>query len=230
MSYTPPQPDRESVDPEERPAYDRVIRRQTAYRYDEFEKILPAAAAEGLPGDRIQPYFGALLNSPLIADHISELGVVHRTRGERSDSYTHADREWADMVLSQEMGCNMVYVVHMPDAVAVGVRPEAIKALREGRYEDMTPEERQLAEYVRAVLDGQVTEEMFKGVQERLGVRGVVEYTAIVTHLIMTLRMIQAFGVPEPSDSDVDDMLARLLEGSVELPDPTARVPSLELA
>src|SRR5437868_5286033 len=66
MPYTPPQPERDQVDPEERAAYDRVIRRQTAYRYDEFEKILPATAAEGLPGDRIQPYFGALLNSPLI--------------------------------------------------------------------------------------------------------------------------------------------------------------------
>ena len=44
MPYTPPQPERDEVDPEERAAYDRVIRRQTAYRYDEFEKILPATA------------------------------------------------------------------------------------------------------------------------------------------------------------------------------------------
>jgi hypothetical protein len=173
MSHTPNVPDRDDVRPEERDAYDRVFARQDAYNYAEFVKSMPhpvEAWAEG----RIQPYFGALLNSPLIADHISELGVVYRTRGEHGDSYSHADREWIDMVLCQEMGSNEVQYVHVFDAVAVGVRPEAIRALRQNRDEDLTADERQLAEYVRAVFRGTVTTEQYQGMERRIGVRGAV--------------------------------------------------------
>src|SRR6202022_201477 len=94
--------------------------------------------SEGLPIEHLQPYMGAMLNSPLIMNLVSELGVVLRTRGEQGNSFAHADREWVDMVLAEEFGCWGVYYGHMLDAVAVGVRPEAIKALREGRDEDLT--------------------------------------------------------------------------------------------
>ena len=82
--------------------------------------------------------WGRCLNSPLFMDLISELGVVARTRGEHPDSYSHAEREWADMVLSEELQAWGVYYAHIWDAVAVGVRPQAIQALRQGRDEDLT--------------------------------------------------------------------------------------------
>lgn len=224
MPHTPPVPDRDAVRAEEREAYDRVHARQDAYDYAEFVKSMPHPVDAWAAG-RIQPYFGALLNSPLIADHISELGVLYRTRGEYGDSYSHADREWIDMVISQEMGSNEVLYIHIFDAVAVGVRPEAIRALRRGDDDELTDAERQLAEYIRAVFGGTVTSEAYRGIEARFGVRGAVEFTAFVGHLMMTLRLIQAFGIPDRPDAHVDELIDGIIAGTIELPDSHARVP-----
>jgi hypothetical protein len=243
VAHTPPQPHRSAVRPEEVDAYDRVVARQKAYDYGAFLQLVPAehrnafADAAGLadsgaecdPADRIQPYMGAMLNSPLFMDLISELGVVARTRGEHPDSYSHADREWVDMVLCEELGAWGVYYGHIWDAVAVGVRPEAIKALRQGRDEDLTREELQLARYIRQVLRGTVTGDSYRAIERRLGRRGAVEYTALITFLIMTIRNMQAFGTQDAIPRDfVDDLIDRVIAGSVELPDAKARIPQLE--
>jgi hypothetical protein len=206
--------DRSAVPAAELAAYDRVNQRQTAYAY-----ARPAGQEAG-------PYFGRLNHTPLIADHISELGVLYRRIGETGTSYAHADREWVDMVLCQELRRWSTMYGHLRDAVAVGVRPDAIRALREGRDEDLTPEERQLAEYIRAVVRGTVTAGMYDGIEARFGERGAVEYTALIGHLLMTVRLLQALGTPERPESDVDALLDGVLAGTVELPHPKARVPA----
>jgi hypothetical protein len=240
--HTPPQPRREDVLPEEREAYDRVVARQKSYDYATFAKIAPEEHRElfedillNAPGDvgddvRVQPYMGSMLNSPLIMNLISELGVVLRTRGDQGNSYEHKDREWVDMVLAEEFNAWGVYYTHMWDAVAVGVRPEAIKALREGRDEDLTREELQLARYIRQVARGTVTTESYLAIEERFGRRGAVEYSSFIGFLIMTLRLIQAFGAQPMHEEFVNDLVERMVQGSVELPDSKARVPQLELS
>jgi len=175
----------------------------------------------------VQPYFGALLGSPLIADLISELGVVMRTRGEHADSHSQADREWVDMVLCQELGCNWVIYVHSPDALAVGVRAEAIQALRAGRDDLLTADERAKAEYIRAVIAGTVTERQYAWLEASVGPRGAVELTAFVGFLIMTIRLNQAFGVQDIGDEALDEWIQALADGKVALPDPRSRVPEL---
>src|SRR6202011_2322372 len=92
VPYPPPQPPRSALRPEEVEPYDRLVARQTAYGYEEFvRRFHHPEVLEAFPGTRGRPYFGALLNSPLIADLISELGVVMRTRGEYPDSHSQAD-------------------------------------------------------------------------------------------------------------------------------------------
>jgi hypothetical protein len=228
-SRTPDLPTAADVRPEERAAYDRVVARQNAYRYDEFAATL-GTETPSLPGEGIQPYFRALLNSPLIADHISELGVVYRTRGASPGSYQHRDREWVDMVLAVELGMDFICFAHVLDAVAVGVRPEAVRALLDGRDDRLEPEELQLAQYIRQVARGTVTPQSFEGIRERLGVRGAVELTAFVGHLLMTIRLQQAFGIEDVSREQLDELLERILNGTAQLPDPTARIPQLDPA
>jgi pyruvate/2-oxoglutarate dehydrogenase complex dihydrolipoamide dehydrogenase (E3) component len=246
LSHCPLQPARDDVAPEEREAYDRVVARQKGYGYDEFMKRFPpehrqaletaAGLAGGValecdPQDQVQPYMGAMLNSPLIMNLISELGVVFRTRGEQGNSYEHKDREWVDMVLAEELQCWGVYYGHMADAVAVGVRPEAIQALREGRDEDLSRDELQLARHIRQVARGTVTPDSYRAIEERFGRRGAVEFTAFVGFLIMTIRLMQAFGAGEPfPERFVNELAAMLVRGEIELPDSKARVPQLELA
>jgi hypothetical protein len=54
-------------------------------------------------GTAIQPYFAALLSSPLIAAGMGDVGVVYRTRGEFPGGMTHVDREWVDMVACHDL-------------------------------------------------------------------------------------------------------------------------------
>ncbi len=229
MSRTPSLPSPESIRPEEQEAFERVCARQNAYDYKSFAAAMPHPVPDWSSGE-IQPYFRALLHSPLIADHISELGVVYRTRGELGNSYTHADREWVDMVVSQDLDCPFVQYVHLFDAAAVGVRVEAVKALRAGREHELTPEERQLTDYIRSVMAGKVTDEQYRGMEERMGTRGTIELTGFVGHLLMTIRVMQAVGGSEWRQEHVDELIEGLLDGSVTPPDSHARVPPLQMA
>ena len=225
--HAPPPPQRDAVDPDERDAYDSVIARQRSYRYDEYNKQFDGAMEDTVPANDVQPYFLALLNSPKFAEHISELGVFFRTRGERSDSFRHADRYWVDLLMGKDMRCNGIVLLNMPDAVSHGVRPEAIRAMWEGRDRDLTPEEQQLTEFVRAFMKAEVSAEQFAGLEKRYGRRGAVDFFTWVGFLQMTCFFWRNFNIPQPSDAAVEAMIDRVVSGSIELPDPYVRVPTV---
>jgi hypothetical protein len=241
--HTPIQPNRSAFEGEELAAYDRVVARQKGYDYDAFAQIVPeehraafvaaameAAGDEADPQDKVQPYMGAMLNSPVVMDHVSELGAFLRRRGETGTSYSHADREWVDMVLSEELQCWGVYYGHLWDAAAQGIRPEALTALREGRDEDLTHEELAKAKYIRQVARGTVTSESYEKLVELVGRRGAMELTAFIGFLILTIRLIQAFGAMNDfPEAFVDDLISRIADGTVALPDSSARIPNAEL-
>lgn len=227
MSYRPSMPDRASIRPEERAAYDRLVKQQTAYGYTEFVKrFMHAEMLRAFPGAQIQPYFQALLNSPLIAAGMSDLGVIYRTRGEFVDGMSHADREWVDMVMSEELKCNWVLYVHAPDAVASGVRVAAILALLHGRENELTAEEKLKADFIRAVARGTMTKDLYDAVEAKVGgVRACVELTAFAGHLLKSLRLNQAFGVPDITREQLIEFVQAIADGKVALPEPKARVP-----
>lgn len=242
LRHTPPQPHRDSVLPEDREAYDDVVSRQLAYGYTGFAAMFPDEHAEAMStalgvggdpvlecdaADRVQPYMGAMLNNAPAMQLISDLGVVLRNCGERGDGYTHADREWVDMVLAEELGCTGVYCAHMLDACAVGVRPEAIQALHQGRDEDLTRDELQLTRYIRQVARGTVTSDSYLAIEDRFGRRGAVEFTQFIGFLLMTIRLIQAFGAQEPYPPElVGRLIERCVARDIALPDPKARIPA----
>lgn len=231
MSWTPPLPPRSAVREDELAAYDRVVGQQTAYGYTDFVKRFHhKQVLEAFPGDRVQPYFAAMLNSPLISAGMSDLGVVYRTRGEYDDGMSHADREWIDMVICDELDNNWVLYVHAPDAVAVGVRPEAILAVVEGRPDDLTPEEREKDLFIRAVVNGTMEPDQYQSMERLIGVRATVELTCFTGHLLKTLRLMRAFGIPDVSHDDLREWVQALCDGKVDLPDHHARVPAAQAA
>jgi hypothetical protein len=217
------QPPADSVAADEREAYDRVVGRQTAYGYAQgtpgYERR-PAGAEAG-------PYFGALLRSPVIADHLSELGVFYRTRGDYPGSFTHKDREWVDIVLGQHFGFNMWG--HICDGLAVGVRAEAVLAILEHRPDALEPEEARFADIIRRFADGRLDEgEDWSFLAGHFGERGAIEYLAWLGHLTMTIRLVQAFiSSQAETDADMAVKVRRLLADGEPLPDPRARIPSL---
>jgi alkylhydroperoxidase family enzyme len=204
----PQPPDRDSVPEAERADYDLVAAR-IGRLYGEYD--VPSA------------YFGALLNAPPLAAAVVRLGRMVR-EGQLRGAYTDAERELVDIVLGVDFGYNGIFTVHIPDAIAVGVRPEAIEAIRAGEEERLNEDERQIADYSRQVVSGTVSDESYAALCERMGDRGALEFTVFVGFLLMTFRLWQAVGVPDPSDEEMDALVRDLVSGNIETPDPEARI------
>jgi alkylhydroperoxidase/carboxymuconolactone decarboxylase family protein YurZ len=201
-------------------AYDSVVDRQTAYGYTEFVKsFLHEDVLRAFPGDRIQPYFAALLNSPLAAAGMSDLGAVYRRCGEYPDGMSHGDREWADMVVCHELSCRWVVYVHAPDAVASGMRAGAILALIQDRDGDLTEAEHRKAQFIRSVIRGTMNGELYKSVEREIGVRAAVELTAFSGHLLKTTRLMQAWGIPDITQQQLEEFVQAIVDGRVKLPE-----------
>lgn len=190
----PAQPKRSEVAPEELEDYDAVVARQQ--RVHGTEEI----------GD----YFGALLTSPPMCAIAAQMGTFIRRAGERDNSYSHADREFVDQVLSADWKTNVVQAVHIADAVREGVRIEAIEALRAGREEELNDDERLLARYIRQVVSGTVDDETYGAIEQRLGTRGLVEYTGFILWLQWIMRMMQALNTSAISEEEADQIVREL--------------------
>jgi hypothetical protein len=206
MSRPPAQPKRDQVPDDEREAYDAVIARMRR-----MAGLPEAPPEEHMP---VGTYFGALLNSPAMCQIVAQMGTFVRTAGNREGTYSHADREFVDQVLSADWKTNVVQGVHIADAIGVGVRLEAIEALRYHHEEDLNDDEQLLAKYIRQVVSGQVDDETHDAMERRLGTRGLVEYTGFILWLQWTMRMMQALGTEDPSDEEIDKVLDELRTGT----------------
>jgi hypothetical protein len=120
--------------------------------------------------------------------------------------------------------------VHLSHALSVGVRADAIAALRSGREDELAEGERQLTEFIRAVADGRMTRALWLGLEDRLGERGVVEYTMFVCFELLTLRLQQAIDLEGAMFEgrspvlDLDRMFEEYRSGARELLAWTPRV------
>lgn len=211
MSRLPTQPRREDVPEEEWPHYDAVVNR--------LRKM--TGAPEGSPDEFFScgEYYGALLNSPPMCANLANLGTLVRTAGERSGTYSHADREYVDQVLSALFHTTVVQEFHLPDALAAGVRMEAIEALRRGDEATLTDDERLLARYIREVVTGTVTDDDWNAMMARLGTRGLVEYTVFICFLQLIIRLMQALQTSAPSQTEIDELIAGLKSDRALVPD-----------
>jgi hypothetical protein len=123
-------------------------------------------------------------------------------------------------VLCFDWKTNVVLRGHIPDALARGVRLEAIQALRAGDEGALDEDERLLTRFVREVERGTVTDASWAEMEARLGERGTVEYAAFIVFLIATIRFQQALGLSEPTDEEVDTMIREFADGTRPVPPP----------
>jgi hypothetical protein len=219
MSRPPRQPSRDEVDPTELEAYDQVILRASDPDRGGFVAAQQVGATAVKPATEDAGYYGRLLLAPALAHHLSAMGRLVRRAGDYPGSYTHAEREIVDQVLSHDLATNVIQPHHIPDAVAAGVRPEAIEAFHTGAEDVLTDEERDLAEYIRAVIDGEVTDELWAELEARKGERWMVEYGIFILYLQMTMRLQQLVGMPDPSDAEMEQLLADLRTGNRPVPE-----------
>jgi hypothetical protein len=198
-------PTREDVLPESRELFDRLI----------AGKMHGHQLSEMVQG----AWMGALFWWPEYADIRIQESKLVLTAAERDGTFSHADREWVDMVLTPYLKTNVIMRGHLPDAVGAGVRIEAIEAVWYGRDEELTETERLLATYIRQVVDGTVERDTFDAVEQHMGTRGAAEYTIFITVLWQTMRQMQAFGQAEMTDDEVEQMIRDFKSGARQAPE-----------
>jgi hypothetical protein len=195
-SRPPLRPPRESIPEADRADYDFV--------YERVEKLT------GRSPDEIA-YVAACLNSPPFAASLWKFSGRMLANFSTSDAFSHIERDYMNIVLAFDFGYYSMegIVGHLTHAVeCLGLRPEMPRAVWEGREDDLTPNERQLVDYIRAYINGSVTAEMWSGIVERFGsVRSAVEYTLALGYNLLCFRTMQAFGVPSVSREEMQKVL-----------------------
>jgi hypothetical protein len=185
----PTLPDRESFSGEDREVYDALVARLTE------------SYGSGTARFDVNVFWRALLNSPPLATAVCNLAFTMVDSGKRDDGFSDHDREYINMVLSFDVGHYELVIHHLTADVGAGfagagIRPEAVEALWQGRDDDLLPTERQLVDYIRAVVSGTVTDELFGAIVDRFGIRGATEYTIAIAYLAMAMTLMRAFNAP----------------------------------
>lgn len=193
-------------------------RQQFELAYDRLE-----GRREGSPFTETPAAAGALKllrHSPEHALALWAMGTAIMKQQDKPGTWTAYEHEWIDEVLALDAGHYALLDIHLPLAVAAGLRLDAIEALRDHHEEDLTDDERQIVSFIRGVRDGNLSDDVYAGMRERLGSdRGVVEYAAFVLNLNTHVRLMQAFDLPTMTREDLDQMIAELRTGARALPD-----------
>ena len=88
----------------------------------------------------------------------------------------------------------------------------AIEAVCTGQDDLLSNELRTFVTFMRAVLRGAMTDEVFAAMQAELGARRVVELTAFCCWVMMNTRLAQGLGQPEQTAAELTAAIARLTE------------------
>ncbi len=215
MPRPPTQPRRSEVAPDELELFDRAVNRYLV-------GYMPDKKAED--DVELPPALAAETNSPPFAVAIGGMGTAARTAGERPGGMAHADREWVDQVLSYHYGYYDMLESHTPDALATGVRREALEALHHGRHQDLTERERLLTDYILQVANRKVTNETYNAIEAEMGKRGAVEFTIFTCYFQFLLHLFWAFSEPKTRREDIEAILNDIKEGRRQLPDWRAHI------
>jgi hypothetical protein len=201
----PRMPDRSMISADELDAYD-----QMKARVDSFAK----RGTRMIDG---QPYgvahMSALGFSPKIGIKISGKDGLNRVTDnqDKPGSFTSAEHEIVDMVLPLDSGYYGLLVFHTAGGLSDHLNVQTIEALRDHRDDLIHPDDELRVQFVRAVRDGRMTDEIWTRMQEKLGSeRGVVDLLHFILLMEYHQKYIWACGVPEMSRADFGKMLEDL--------------------
>ena len=176
-------PNRDALPENERAEFDVILARE--------RRKVASLAGEDAPF-HASPLYVGLLQSPELARLIAELTSFFML-GEARGSYSDRQRELVDIVLTAELQTALVAFMHVSDAVGVGIDPDDLEAILDGDHERLVSEDRTLADHIRAVARGCITEPSYAAVAALMGARAAAEYTAFIGCKLMLMRTIQAF-------------------------------------
>ena len=149
---------------------------------------------------RVVGPFAVLLHRPELARRTSELGAYIRFEG----TLGAGERELAIIALAREMDCQFEWAYHVAEARKVGVREEAITAVREARMDGLTADEALIVRYVGQLFRRhRVDQATFDALRARLGVDGLIELTATIGYYGMLACTLNAFDVTPEEGAEV---------------------------
>ncbi|HKT75942.1 MAG TPA: hypothetical protein VJQ78_04355 [Sphingobium sp.] len=178
-----PLPDRASLSEKERDAFDYIMKRSKTW----FEST-PENAGKDY---RMSPLYIGFLQSP----EVSELWIRltdHLGTAESRGSFTARERDWIRLAVAALQG-TVIQGLQIADAVASGIAPQDIRALIDGRLQDLAPDDRQLVDYIDAAMHGRLTRALYEPIEARMGTKGAVEYTSMIIFVAGIRRLIEAY-------------------------------------
>ena len=166
--------DREALTPEDQAVWDRI-----------------AAVRTGVRGP-----FGVLMHVPALAGRVAALEDYFRFDA----ALPPIDRELVIMATAREMGARYPWARHEARGREVGIRTEAIEAVRaNGTLEQLTAHERLLVEIVRSLLRTHtLSDALYTQALAELGRRQLIETVALMGHYSLIGLTVNAFDVAPP--------------------------------
>jgi hypothetical protein len=163
-------------------------------------------------------YYEAWTNTPTLFRSMWSLGRALQSEKGKPGQYGLTDHEMIDIVLALDPPRYTVLLPgHTATAISAGVRIEAIEALADGREEELTEEERLQVDFIRAVRDMTMTDDLWNRMVERLGsVRGAVYFAYFVCYLRFGQQMMQVFGSPAVEMAEWREFLNGIKEGRTD--------------
>jgi 4-carboxymuconolactone decarboxylase len=164
-----PLPSPEQMTPEQRAVHDRIV--------------------AGPRGKLVGP-LRAVIHSPDLANRWSSIGEYLRY----STCLPPRLNELAILVTGRHWNSQVEFLIHGAAALTAGLDATVIEAIRLGQPPAFAEQaEVDIYEFARQILEtGVVTEPVYRRVESRWGVRGVVELTAVVGYYTMVSMTLNA--------------------------------------
>ena len=146
--------------------------------YDEAYELVEKYSAEnewsgGRPRADGEPYaYGyrvAWTNAPVLFHAFNEAAKVTTYRAGTPGWYLPADHELVELTLGFDSGYWVFHTGHTANAIVAGLRIEAMRCLRSGHEEGLTDDEALVVRFTRAVRDGEMTDELWDQMIQRIG-------------------------------------------------------------
>jgi hypothetical protein len=206
----PGRPVRDDLPEDQVEAWDQFSERLRGIQVSKFDNKYRHRIAAG--------YFG-LMETPALSQVLLRGGRLTMAHQGKAGSFTAYDHEMIDLVLSFDAGHWGLVANHVAFAIASGISPETVEALRDGRESELADDDQKLVAFIRGVRDGHVSDENYDYMISRLGSRrGVAQLAFFVLNLLTHVRLIQFFNEPQITAEELEDVLTQLREGTWPLP------------
>jgi 4-carboxymuconolactone decarboxylase len=137
------------------------------------------------------------MHVPEMASCFSATEGYFRDRG----TLAKGDKEMIILAVARELGARYPWSRHEIRAKEVGVRKEALDALRShGELDELTPHEKTIIEMARALVhERRLSNELFARAQAELGIAQLIEAVGLVGHYNFISMVARTFELDVPA-------------------------------